>query len=231
MNDHRTAMLTAREPLKLRAMPALAPRFLALWQRCALPLWASSPDAAWHALGAGYGASDRHYHGAEHLACCLEEFDLARALAQEPDAVEMAIWFHDSILVPGASDNEQRSSVLFEDLARGKFDDAFVARVSSLILATTHRPENPGPDEQLLCDIDLASLGCGWPRFIADCRALRTESLATAEVYSAAKLRFFDALLARARIFGTDYFQARYEATARDNIGRFSVMLRTGEFC
>ena len=136
-----------------------------------------------------------------------------------------------SILVPGASDNEQRSSVLFEDLARGKFDDAFVARVSSLILATTHRPENPGPDEQLLCDIDLASLGCDWPRFIADCRALRTESLATAEVYSAAKLRFFDALLARARIFGTDYFQARYEATARDNIGRFSVMLRTGEFC
>ena len=230
MKDQSTAMPAAGEPFTRCSMATLEYRFLALWQRSGLLERAASPETAWRALCAGYGAIDRHYHGADHLAFCLAEFDLARALADEPDAVEMAIWFHDSILVPEASDNEPRSSVLFEQLANGHFDAAFVAGVSSLILATTHRRHDTRPDEQLVCDIDLASLGCDWPRFLADCQALRAESLATAEAYSAAKLRFLGALLARPRIFNTDHFHARYEASARDNIGRLSAMLRAGEF-
>jgi len=211
-------------------MTTLESRFVALWQRCGLPERAASPDAAWRALDAGYGAADRHYHCADHLAFCLAEFDLARSLADKPAAVEMAIWFHDSILVPGANDNEQRSSALFAELASGHFEAAFVAGVSSLILATTHGPRDLLADEQLVCDIDLASLGCSWPRFLADCHALRAESDAAVEAYRAAKLRFLGALLARPRIFNTDHFHARYEASARDNIGRFSAMLRAGEF-
>jgi len=230
MKDHRNAMHTADEPFTRCSMATLESRFLALWQRSGLSGRGASPDAAWRALGAGYGAVDRHYHCADHLAFCLEEFDVAHALADEPDAVEMAIWFHDSILVPEAGDNEHRSSVLFDEVASGHFDAAFVASVSSLILATTHRPRDLLPDEQLVCDIDLASLGCSWPRFLADCHALRAESDAAVEAYRAAKLRFLGALLARPRIFNTDHFHARYEASARDNIGRFSAMLRAGEF-
>lgn len=230
MNDHRTAMHTAGEAVARCSMPMLESRFLALWQRCALPERAASPDAAWRALGAGYGAVDRHYHSAAHLAFCLVEFDLVHALAQAPDAVEMALWFHDAVLLPEASDNELRSSALFEELARGQFGADFVVSVSSLVLATTHRFGDLSPDEQLICDIDLASLGCDWPCFLADCHGLRAESGATAQVYAAAKLRFFDALLARPRIFHTDHFHARYEASARHNVGRFSLMLRTGEF-
>lgn len=212
------------------ALDGLRQRFAALWTRCLLPGCGESPDAAWRAIAAGYGAHERHYHSSAHLAFCLAELDVARALATDPDALETAIWFHDVVLDPGAGDNETRSCALFEELAGGKLAPDLRRRVCSLILATTHRGTVAAGDEQLMADIDLASLGKDWPRFLQDCRALRAESRAGPDAYAAAKLRFFDSLLARPRIFATDFFHARYEDLARANVARFSAMLRNAEF-
>ena len=44
-----------------------------------------------------YNAADRRYHNLSHIDACLKLLDTVRPLAQRPDALELAIWFHDAI--------------------------------------------------------------------------------------------------------------------------------------
>src|SRR5690242_9270349 len=84
-------------------------RWLALWKACG----ANGAQQAWYEhLSAAYGAPQRHYHNQQHIAECLAEFDSARHLALEPAAVELALWFHDAVYNPKASDNEEQSAAL-----------------------------------------------------------------------------------------------------------------------
>ncbi|MDN0076394.1 hypothetical protein QU481_16085 [Crenobacter sp. SG2303] len=39
----------------------------------------------------------------------MHDLDIARAVIHDPDAVELALWCHDVIYIPGAQDNERRS--------------------------------------------------------------------------------------------------------------------------
>src|SRR5690349_13855755 len=52
----------------------------------------------------------RHYHGMNHVAELLGEFDRVAGQCEDPAAVEMAIWFHDCIYDPMREDNEERSA-------------------------------------------------------------------------------------------------------------------------
>lgn len=196
-------------------------RFAALWMRCARQPDVAICRAAWTDLRTQYESLDRTYHALAHIAFCLGEFDVARGELQDADAIEMAIWFHDIVMVQGAKDNEQRSAAHFAAIAGACFEPGFVATVQRLIVATTHRSPVVEPDEQWICDIDLASFGIGWHAFLEDCRALRLESAQGEEDYVLGKRRFYDALLARSSIFQTPFFRTRCEARARDNIRRF----------
>jgi predicted metal-dependent HD superfamily phosphohydrolase len=57
-----------------------------------------------------------------------------------PDAVKLALWFHDAVYVPGAVDNEQCSADLFSQWGRTGFSPTLVEKICSLILITSHRP-------------------------------------------------------------------------------------------
>ena len=59
-----------------------------------------------------YTAVDRRYHDIRHIDDCLQLFDTVRALASQPDAIELAIWFHDAIYDSHKSDNEASSASL-----------------------------------------------------------------------------------------------------------------------
>ena len=48
-------------------------------------------------LVAAYSEKHRHYHTARHISQCLKEFSEAKNLAQKPDEVELALWFHDAV--------------------------------------------------------------------------------------------------------------------------------------
>lgn len=140
--------------------------------------------------------------------------------AERPDEIEVAIWFHDAVYVPGRADNEEASAALADQaLAAGEVAGPVKDRVWSLVLATRHTAIPHGNDARMLADIDLAILGADPYRFGIYDRAIRREfhALPDAEYRSgrAAVLRSF---LARPTIYHTESFRERYEAQARANI-------------
>ena len=196
----------------------LRERFLRLWRRCFPASTPVDADVAWSKVERHYSEPHRVYHDPQHLAHCLEQLDLSNGLIVHPDQVEMAIWFHDIINEPESPDNEQRSADYFRTLTRGVADERFVDAVVDLILVTTHEVAPNDPDQQFICDIDLASFGCPWECFMRDSDAVKAEYPGPEADYFRGQTAFLESLLARPRIFMTDFFNARYEQQARDNI-------------
>jgi predicted metal-dependent HD superfamily phosphohydrolase len=188
-------------------------RFEALWSRNGGIL----AEAVYADLKRHYAEPARHYHTLRHIRRCLREFDWARGAVPRPDAVELAVWCHDVIYVPGARDNEARSAEWFRRWADGRI--AFGERVCEMILATTHNDMSTELDDRFAADIDLAVLGDERPRFRQNGARLRAERPdlddRTYDAYERALLARF---LARPRIYQTDVFFARCEARARANL-------------
>jgi predicted metal-dependent HD superfamily phosphohydrolase len=124
------------------------------------------PTGSYDRLAACYAEPTRHYHNATHISDCLSEFDGARALAVDPLAVEIAIWFHDVVYQAGAADNEERSA----ELASGWLRQAAASRrlvdaVQRLILSTRSHEIGLHTDAPLIVDVDLSVLGSNPGRF------------------------------------------------------------------
>ena len=147
----------------------------------------------------------------------------------EPDAVEMALWFHDAIYdVPG-KENELRSAELFAARADGRGSEQFRSEVHRLIMATTHLDPPPATlDESFIVDIDLSSFGLPWEEFLRDSRAVRAElpHVSDAEFYPRQK-KFLESFAARSEFCFTEFFRDRHETRARENIERLCARLET----
>jgi predicted metal-dependent HD superfamily phosphohydrolase len=227
---HRGATSASKTPVsrpegRTPGLGALGDRFTALWRRHQRAGARDAAEGVWHDVEMRYAEPHRHYHDLRHVAHCLRQLDLAADRIGQPDQVETAIWFHDAIVVPGRSDNEQRSAELFERLAGPVMDPAFVRGVVDLVLFTTHRSAPADPDHRIICDIDLSSFGSPWEGFLANSRAIEAEFPGPREEYVRREIAFLESLLRRPRIFLTDFFRDRCEARARDNIRRFLAML------
>ena len=188
-------------------------RFVALWS-CGGGIHA---EDVYRMLARCYAEPARHYHTLAHVRRCLHHLDQARDAIPEPDAVELALWFHDVIFVPGAQDNEQRSADWFERQADGRIRTC--DRIREMILATTHSGIATEPDTRFVCDIDLAALGASRSRFRVDGRHLRAERPDLDDrAYDRLERTMLRGLLERPRIYLTDFFYTRCEARARSNL-------------
>lgn len=117
-------------------------------------------------LLAAYAEPHRAFHTHQHLAECLDWLAEYAALAERPEEVEVALWFHDAVYDVHRHDNEAVSA----NWARTALLDAGAARdvagrVEALVLATRHSIAPATSDEQLLVDIDLAILAAPPSRF------------------------------------------------------------------
>ncbi len=197
--------------------------FLASWQRAWTGIGAVGEGGALFAqLKAAYAEPQRHYHTQQHLGECLSAFDAARSLAEHPDEVELALWFHDAIYDIKGHDNEQRSA----DWARDALTDAGVAteaaeRVHALVMATRHTAVPVGRDEQLLVDIDLSILGAERPRFDQYEQQIRQEyAYVPGFLFRRKRREIFKGFLDRPAIYSTPRLHDALEARARDNLRR-----------
>jgi predicted metal-dependent HD superfamily phosphohydrolase len=84
-------------------------------------------------------------------------------------------------------------------------------------------PARPPPRRPRVCDLDLWRLASPWEAFQQHALGIRHEYLhlaADEPAFWAARNAFYESMLARPRLFATNYFVDRFEEAARANMRR-----------
>lgn len=169
-------------------------------------------------LLAAYAQPQRHYHTRQHLAECLALFDACVALARDPAAVELALWFHDAVYDLPGRDNEARSAA-WASAALSGARPGLAGAVHALVMATRHDAAPAPGDAALLVDIDLAILGAAPDRFAEYERQIRAEyAWVPRFLFRRKRHAVLRAFAERPAIYATPVLQARFEAAARRNL-------------
>lgn len=194
--------------------------FAESWARAWKPLGIAAPVDLRARLLAAYSEPHRRYHSVRHLEECLGHLEDAIGLAHRPGEVELALWFHDAVYEPRATDNEQRSAAwAARSLAGNGVDAPTVERVRALILATSHAALPAGADQALLVDLDLAILGASPERFAEYERQVREEyRWVPAFIYRWKRRQLLQSFLARPVLYHTPLLRDRFERQARANL-------------
>jgi predicted metal-dependent HD superfamily phosphohydrolase len=169
---------------------------------------------------ANLSQAHRFYHTLRHVHDLLVELDSLETAPSNPQAIELAIWYHDIVYNPKAQDNEAKSVALFRRHCHqlGMASET-VELVSAMIMATTHQPMNEikSSDVALFLDLDLSILSADPFRF---CAYEKNVWLEFRHVPWPLRAYFRKRLLKRflkSPIYRTEAFQPR-ESTARELI-------------
>lgn len=179
-----------------------------------------------------YSEPGRHYHGWRHIWACLREFDSIAHLLSDPLAVELALWFHDAVYIPGGNRNELDSAELaFRSLRPVGIELAW--KVKTFIEATDYSRtfDTTDPDLDYLKDIDFAAFGKPFDAFWQDVERLRQENGENSRpAASVRRLAFYRQILdGRVELFRTAHFRDRLLEQALDNVGRALHRLEHGD--
>lgn len=183
----------------------------------------------YHMLKERYDEPHRRYHVIEHIDYCLAMLDEYRHMADKPDLIEYALWWHDAEYRTGKRPgrlpcNELLSAVCADDvLAQASHSTVYMRdQVFGLIMATTHQPGTANTDdEKLIADIDWSPLGCSWKEFQKNGRDIRYEYASISdEEFRYGRERFFTDALRRQSQFYLQPFHDRFEVHAVSNLTR-----------
>lgn len=197
------------------------------WRTAVAPLL-PDPDPAWQQLATHYSEPHRHYHTLDHVAACLGWLDQYRHLAADPLCLELALWAHDVIYDPRASDNEARSADWFaQQFADSHLTDQQLARVHELIMATVHPHPPTDPDMALLQDIDLSILGADAELYDRYEGWIRQEYEFVPETaFRKGRSAVLESFLDQGVIYHTAELREKLELPARENLSRALENLR-----
>ncbi len=173
------------------------------------------------AAGESEAAADRAYHNLTHIQQVLTSAEAVAGQAVDWTAVQLAIWFHDVVYVPGALDNEAQSAHYARRMLQSwQVDEVLIVSVKRLIMATALNGTAPDhPDAPLIQDADIATLG--WPpnAYRRYAQAIRQEfAHVPEEAYRHGRSQVLTHFLQKPRLYHTDYFFARLETQARANL-------------
>ena len=185
-------------------------------------------ELAFQLIAAAYDEPHRHYHTAHHVAECLRELAPVRSMCTQPLAAEAALLFHDYVYDPARDDNEGRSAAEAALALRAVgWPPGMIADVREMIVATSHGGAPPAGDVAFVVDVDLSIVGKQPPEFEAYERGVRREyAHVSDEAFRAGRARVLRGFLSRPRIYATDHFAARYENSARRNLGQSLAALQ-----
>ncbi len=167
-----------------------------------------------------YQEPHRHYHTMAHVDACLSL--VAEAPLEPADRVvmELAVWFHDVIYEPQASNNELRSAQMATDWMQRVGLDGH-QRVAALIEMTAGHivAATDSAEIQLFHDVDLAILGSVPDEYSAYADQIRAEySWMTDLEYRKGRCGVLETFLARDTIFALAPYQNAFERVARSNL-------------
>lgn len=192
------------------------------WSRLVEPTHVSW---TWDILTKLYGEPHRAYHTLSHVGACIERIDLnlCNVLGSRAalDTVELALFFHDAVYVPADKRNEELSAGLLRALGpivvRG---EGRVERACVAILATrNHDAVVDDEIAQFVVDIDLSILGEELLVYDRYAGSIRKEYAAVSDdAWRVGRSGFLAEMLARKRIFQTEWGRKQFEASARRNM-------------
>jgi len=204
-----------------------------IWVNFCAGLRLENPQIVWDDLIKRYSEPHRHYHTWQHVLDGLAELEEVRFLAQHPDEIRLAYYFHDAVYDPKDKDsaNVDRSADLAVDvMSKAKLPKDVIARVKDLILATKHDVPPVGIDAELITDIDLAILGKSEKEFDEYEAKIRLEyAFVEEKAFKEGRRKVLEKFLARPSIFSTNYFFKKYESQARANLKRSILRLSLSE--
>ncbi len=178
-------------------------------------------DSVFGELAAHYQTDGRAYHNLAHVQQVLTSAEAVAGQAVDWSAVQLAIWFHDVVYVPGAPDNEAQSAHYARRMLQSwQLSEPIIQSVEQLILATALNGAAPHhPDAPLIQDADIATLG--WPpdAYRGYAQAIRQEfAHVPEEDYRHGRSQILTHFLQKPRLYHTDHFFTHLEAQARVNI-------------
>ena len=170
-----------------------------------------------------YSEKGNAYHNIEHIMACLDEFEQIKNKAENIDSLELAIWFHDIIYYPGATDNESLSSMFAELSLRDEgLSKLLINNVKRLIMSTKYNATLSDKDAYLIHDIDMSILGKDWMTFKDyDAKIAKEYSSMDKAKYVEGRKDFLKKVLSQDRLFYTPYFHDKYKNAARRNIKQY----------
>jgi len=178
-------------------------------------------------LKARYAEPQRHYHTWAHIEALLGHFEDIQNQLHDPTAVRWALYWHDAIYDPQASDNEDKSADLLREEASPELAAEQLERADCIIRATkSHQlPAGLGAqdasDLSLFLDIDLSILGASRSVFDRYESQIREEySFVPTDIYCQARGGILKGFLTRDRLYFSDHYHALWETTARENLQR-----------
>lgn len=186
-------------------------------------------------LEVAYATPVRAYHNFQHVQEVLRHFEEVSAGPgwTQPAEVYLAVLYHDAIYQAGRKDNEALSAALAMAQVSHWLPECGIdtLRVAELInLTARHGQLSPTDFDQdgfaldalHFLDCDMAILGADPAVFDAYDQGIADEyrGHVPAFLFKLNRKRFLKGLLARERIFLSDYFHQRLDAAARANLRR-----------
>ena len=179
-----------------------------------------------------YGEAQRHYHTWDHIDALLRHYEALKDQLHDPDAVKLALYWHDAIYDPMSAENEFKSADLLLDQCAGLIGTERLTFAAEIIRATKAHlmPDGLMPDQAsdlaLFLDIDLSILAARPDVFDTYEINIRKEfAFAPEEVYKAGRAAVLKSFLDRDRLYFSDHFFGLWENEARQNLKRSIAQL------
>jgi len=181
------------------------------------------PSTVFEVISKKYRKNNHAYHNLKHVKNCLEElegFKKSTDMNVDFDIVELAIWLHDVVYDPRATDNENKSAMFAEELlSSAGFAKPKIQNVKKLIQATDHKSLPKDVESAIIIDIDLAIFGKSKKIFDEYEKAIRNEySFVPDDIFRKARKKVLYKFLKKEEIFNTEFFMQKYKNEAIKNL-------------
>ena len=189
--------------------------------------------ALWQDIATRYNEPQRAYHTLKHIQQLFQQFEQVTDKLYEAHIIALALYYHDVIYEPARSDNELKSAeYAIESLSPYLTNEQCQYIYALIIMTATHQinkstDEDKISDAAYLLDMDLSILGAPWSEYQQYTQAVHQEYAHIAkEDYRNGRIAVLQQLLAHPTLYLTEYYHARLEEQARDNIKREITLSR-----
>ena len=171
----------------------------------------------WKFIESSYQQPWRYYHTMEHIHRSLREFESIEKLLKFPDTIELTIWLHDVVYIPGSKLNERMSGDTAFLICR-QFNYVPQDGVRKLIVG--HPDSTYRNDWKYFRDTDYSIMAEEPEIYDEYVTGVYSEFL---PIYSRQDIQHYRGIFLtklKRKVFLTEYFRDLYEAKALLNIKR-----------